>query len=63
MLITSKPVESTSIYLKKFEKNLIFSLPSSHHEESKKLKACGIAATVTSLQIICNKQNHFINTE
>lgn len=33
------------------------------HERTKKLKAHGITATVKSLQIICKKQNHFINIE
>lgn len=62
MLIAPKLAVSTSIYMKKMWKNLISALPSSHHPESKKFKAHGIAATVKSLQIICNKQNHFINT-
>lgn len=50
--------------MKKNVKNIIFPLPSpSHHERTKKWKAHGITATVESLQIILNKQNHSINTE
>lgn len=47
----------------KKRENMISPFPSPHHERTEKWKAHGITATVKSLQIICNKQNHFINTE